>query len=368
MSVSPEQFSNATVNAKQRLTDRRKARYDEAFRADLLDEVGDIAIANEVFHPADVLEQMAEETFRIAKSEAIQDYRVQFTETVIDAFPAPIAWAYNSFLRGSTNQLARVGFMRDTWEAAVAICYALVITEAAAIGAKLHEVLMRDGPNNAPRRLKNRDLRSDGIAARLGVIEGILVFADVNNVQMASREIIPIEVVGEMRILNDIRNGFSHAQTMSESQAKKIIEDSEQDLLDVLLDLGELASLEVFRVHQIATAHPNTLVVEPLCGITMARQVRNEAVTPDVVAKCAAISFAGEFDPVLFARNGKAFFASPYLYCGNDASGHHTRVLMFKRQQNGVVRFEVSAHSELVEFPASRIEPEMNRVLAMMTP
>ena len=181
---------------------------------------------------------------------------------------------------------------------------------------------------------------------------------DINNVQMASRDIIPVEVIGEMRSLNDIRNGFSHAQTKSETQAKKIIEESEQDLLDVLHDLEELASLEMFRVHQIATAHPNTLEVERLCGIRMARQIHNEVVTPAVVATCAAISFAGDCDPVLFSWSGDAFLASPYLYCGNDASGHHTRVFMFKRQQDGVVEFEVSAHSESIEFPKTQIDSE----------
>ncbi|GAI97024.1 unnamed protein product, partial [marine sediment metagenome] len=93
MSITAQQFENITASARKRLIARREARYDEFFRDVLLGETGEISISGENFHPADVLERMAEETFRIARSESDQRFCDDAIEIIIDEFPMPIALA-----------------------------------------------------------------------------------------------------------------------------------------------------------------------------------------------------------------------------------------------------------------------------------
>lgn len=346
----------------------RKTCRDEYFRDGLQGDTGEIIIAGETFHPVDILESMADTTCRVARADADQRYADEVIEAVLSQYPAPIALAYNAFLHGTIQPLARLGHMRDTWEAAVSVCCALVYSECAARDWKLNEVLMRDGPSNIPRPLKSRDLRSDSISVRLGCLEGVLIHAKVNSAPIQSAQLIPIEVVGEMRRLNDIRNGFSHEQTKSDSQAIKIIDECEQDLLDVLADLSSLSEVEMYRVHEISKSAVNTLKVERLNGSIIARRIKDISVDPIVIAECGALALTGDLDPVFIKCREDLFVGSPYLHCADDESGHQTRVLMLKRvqQEQGLVKYEVSGQSLPLEFSISRIQKDLDRMGALL--
>jgi hypothetical protein len=326
-------------------------------------------IAGENFHPADILEKLAEETYRMARSDSDQRFLEEAEENATSSYPAPIALAFNSFLHGATSALARLGFMRDTWEAVVNVCYAVVLSECVHNNISLRDVIMRDGPNNNPRAMAKRDLRSDSIAVRLGCIEGTLVYMQHAGLNAHAATIVPIELIGEMRRLNDVRNGFSHEQTKSEQQAKKIIEDCKDDLLEVLADLNGLTEIDLFRFHGIATDQPNTLKVEMLNGCS-ARRITSLSLNTTDIATCTSIASPGDFDPVFVSCRGSIYPACPYLYCQHDETGHQTRVLMLKRimASEAIAKFEASGLSVSVDFDLPRVQPAIDNVEALLGP
>lgn len=370
MPITPQQFNTVTTGANQRLRADREASRQEYFRNGLLGDVGEVVIAEETFHPADILAKLAEETYRVARSESDQRYLEEAAERTVDSYPTPVALAYNAFLHGSTHPLTRLTHMRDTWEAIVSVCFSLVLTECASQNIKLSDVVIRDGPNNNPRPLAKRDLKSDSISVRLGCVEGILVFAKLMGLNIKAAQIIPVEVVGEMRRLNDIRNGFSHEQTKSDVQAAKIIEECEGDLLEVLSDLCGLAEVECYRVHGVSSVHANTLEVEILKGCSIARRISPLAVDAAEIALCTGISRPGDFDPVFVRCHSSMHIAAPYLYCQHDDTGHQTRVLMFKRvlAADAKARFEISGQSVAVEVDVSRVRPAIELVETLLDP
>jgi len=370
MTVTREQFESIMTGADQRLVANREARQEEFFHNALLGDSGEICISGEQFHPADILKELAEETYRVARSESDQRYSEEISEAVIESYPTPIALAYNAFLQGTTHALTRLSHMRDTWEAVVNICFSVVVSEAAAKNIKLHDVIMRDGPTSNPRPITKRDLKSDSIAVRLGCIEGILVYLKLNGASVHAEKVVPVEVIGEMRRLNDVRNGFSHEQTKSEPQAAKIIEECHDDLLHILDDLNGLAEVELYRVHSISNTHPDTLEVERLNGSNITRRILNLSVNASDVALCAGTPRPGDLDPVFILCQQVMRLASPYLYCRHDDTGHQTRVLMLKRilVANNKAKFEISGHSVGMEIDLPRVQPEVERVEALLEP
>lgn len=368
MPITVQQFSGELVDAHERLLSRREARHVQFFREGLLGKVEEVQIAGEAFHPADILEAMAAETFRIAWSESEEQFLEDVAESVLSAYPSPIALAFNAFKYGSKQSLVRLGFMRDTWEAAVSVIFTLVLSECAARNWKIAEVLLRDGRANNPRSIRNRDLFSDKIATRLGCIEGVLLYARVNGLPLMTMDLVPVEVVDEMRRLNDVRNGFSHEQTKSEKQAQEIIEECEGDLLDVLADLEGLQEAEFCRLHGISKNAANTLEIERLSGHVIARRILDLPVQSSGVAACAALVLPGDFDPVCIHCRGEVFAASPYFYCADDDSGHQTRMLFLKqiRAAERRVRYEISGQSETLDIDLVKVQPEIDRMKLLM--
>lgn len=261
MPITAAQFAHELSGARGRLLQQREAKRERFLRDGLLGDDGEIQIASETFHPADILATMATETYRITRAESDEKFWEETADRVLARYPSPIALAFNGFLYGSKQPLARLHFMRDTWEAAVSVVFGLAISEYVQRNYKLSEVLIRDGPNNAPRSMKASDLFSDRIAVRLGCVEGLLLNARVMGLSLSTADLIPVEVIDEMRRLNDLRNGFSHEQTKSEKQADEIIEECKPDLLDVLSDLEGLREARLFRLHGISNHTANTLEV-----------------------------------------------------------------------------------------------------------
>jgi hypothetical protein len=369
MPITAEEFTRQLDGAHARLLNQRETRRNRFFRDGLLGN-GEIEIASETFHPADILAAMAAETCRIARAESDGKYSEETAETVLLHYPSPIALAFNAFRYGSKQPLARLGFMRDTWEAAVSVVLAFLFSECAARNCKIFEVLMRDGPTNNPRPIRSVDLFSEKVATRLGCIEGILLYARVTNTPLVAAELIPVEIIGEMRRLNDIRNGFSHEQTKSEKQAEEIIDECEPDLLDILADLDGLQQVRFYRLHGISRRSANTLEVEPLAGHAIARRVYDIPVHNAAVALCAALALPGDLDPTCVQCRDDLFLASPYLYCANDNSGHQTRILLLKRIRLAEAKatYEVSGYSTTRDVDLTRVQPEIDRVKLLMQP
>lgn len=364
MPLTPEQFAQELVGSEERLRQQRDGRREQFFRDSLRGEAGDFQVSGETFHAADVLKALASETYRVARADSDERYLEDLAEMVLTDYPSPIALAFNAFKFGSTRPLTRLGFMRDTWEAIVAVLYSVLLSECAAKNVRLHEALVRDGPKNAPRQIRNADLCCDRISTRLGCIEGVLIYARLSAQPLHAIQVVPVEVVGEMRRLNDTRNEFSHEQTKSDKQADEIIEECEPDLINVLDDVRGLRDIQFCRVHGISHRTPNAIEVERLMGSASTRRIVDLPVQPAAIGTAASLKQSGQLDPVCIHCDGELYVASPHLYCADDESGHQTRVLLLKqvRAQDGKARLEILGQSRTMEFDLDRVQPDLDRL------
>jgi len=366
--VTPETFNQIVLRHRANLELRRQSRFDEFFRNELLDDVGEIVIGQSRFHPADVLERMKPEEYERAQVESKRRQYDQLIETVCEAYPSPIARPYDSFTKGSRLPLRRLLYMKDTWEAVTATLYAILLSECIGRAVDLSNVLVRTDSSGIPTPIRRRDLLDWRISMKLGIIEGILVYAEEQLLELACSSVIPLDVVGEMRRLNDVRNEFSHSQTKSDRQASRIIEECEQDLLDVLGDLHKLDEVELFRVEGVSRLGNVALEVERLAGYTGARRIVELSATADQLGRSLSGQMIDNFDRVLMKLGIEIYDLSPFFYCSDDVSGHRTRLHMLKQHkaQEGKLLFEIVAESEVSAEPDDDFLADIDLVKSMV--
>ena len=250
----------------------------------------------------------------------------------------------------------------------MAVANCMLLAECAEKGIQLAGVLVRTDEGSAPRPIQKRELLDWRIATRLGVIEGVLIYAENESIDLACASIIPAGAISEMRRLNKVRNEFSHSQTRSDRQALSIIDECKQDLFDVLGDLEDLTSVEMFRVDQVAPNGRKTLEVENLVGYAGARRIRELDVTPDQILRYVSRPSIRDFHRTLIKVGSDIWDASPFFYCSDDVSGHRTRLHIFKQHKpsESKITFEVVAEGEPLENPDSDFIADLDRIKDMV--
>ena len=333
-SPSRDQLEAERLDPDQRLTERRKSRDEEDYRVWCESPHGMVEIGQEQFHPADVLDIMAPDAARLGRDECSAMIRTDLEQAVCVQFPAPIAVPFHSFLEGPRSSLARLHRLRDTWESLIRLLAALALSEAAAIATSLTPLVLRDGIGQGWRKCKRRDLLSDKLAVRIGLIEGVLHRAHELGVDLQVASWLPIDVLGEVRRLNVVRNGFSHASAKSEVQAKALIEEAYPVLREVLLDLRDMQSIDLMRIHSIQPG--GKADVERLNGHAQSRGISEFGLEADAAELVMSATSVDGMDRVFACVGGLTLDLSPFLYAADDKTGHRTSVWGFRfKKENG---------------------------------
>ena len=342
-SPSGDQLEAERLAPDQRLTERRKSRDEEDYRVWCESSYGMIEIGQEQFHPAHVLETMAPDAARRGRDECLAITRTDLEQVVCEQFPAPIAVPFHSFLQGSRLPLPRLYRLRDTWESLVRLLAALALSEAEAIETSLAPLFLREGINQGWRDCKRGDLLSDKLSVRIGLIEGVLNRARDLGVELQIASLLPIDVLGEIRRLNVVRNSFSHASAKSDMQAKAIIEETYPLLLEVLLDLRDMQNIDLLRIHSIQAG--GQADVERLNGHAQSRRFSELTLDADTAALVMSAKAVEGMDRV-FAHVGELTLdLSPFLYAADNDTGHRTNVWGFRFKKDNRWHMECVADS-----------------------
>ena len=347
-SPSRDQLEAERLDPDQRLTERRKSRDDEDYRLWCESSHGMVEIGQEVFHPADVLETMAPDAARRGRDECSAMIRTDLEQAVCEEFPAPIAVPFHSFLEGSRSSLTRLHRLRDTWESLVRLLAALALSEAAAIATSLTPLALRDGMGWRP--CKRRDLLSDRLTVRIDLVEGVVRRAHELGLNLRIASLLPIDVLGEARRLNVVRNYFSHAPAQSEVQAKEIIEESYPVLREILLDLRDMQSISLIRLHSIQAG--GKAEIERLKGHAQSRRISELALDADAAMLVMSATPVDGMDRVFAFVDGLTLDLSPFLYAADNDTGHRTNVWGFKYKKNNEWHMECVADSTTKISPA----------------
>jgi hypothetical protein len=352
------------LDPAQGLLDRRGTRDEEDYRLWCESTYGMVEVGQEVFHPADVLEKLAPDAGRRGRDEASAQARADLEQTVCEQFPSPVAVPFYAFLEGPRAALTRLHRLRDTWESLVRLLAALALAEAVSSSTRIAPLVVREGKNQGWRECKRRDLCSDKLAVRIGLIEGVLFRSAQVGVELEVASLGEIEVFQEIRRLNVVRNGFSHGATQSEEQAKKIIDEAYPVMREILLDLRDMQCVELLRVHSI---RPGSIAeVEKLMGHAQSRSIHDLALDANAASLAMSAAEVDGMSRVLARLSNLTLDLSPFLYAADDDTGHRTRVFHFKCKQGSDWQLECVADSTTKTSVASQHEDLLLRFESLL--
>ena len=354
------------LDPDQRLTERRKNRDEEEYRVWCESSYGIVELGQEQFHPADVLERLAPDAARRGRDECSVIVRTGLEETVCEQFPAPIAIPFHSFLEGPRSPLERLHRLRDTWESLIRLLAALTLCEAAAAETPVTRLVLREGSDQGWRDCKQRDLLSDKLSVRIGLIEGVLRRARDLGVTLQTASLLPMEVLGEVRRLNVVRNSFSHAPAKSEIQANELIDDAYPVLREVLLDLRDMQNIDLMRIRNIQVG--GTAEIEQLNGHAQSRRINELTLEGDAAALIMSATTIEDLHRV-FARVGRQTLdLSPFFYAADDETGHRTNVWGFRFKKDDHWHMECVADSTTKRSPVKPHEDGLLRFGNLLAP
>jgi hypothetical protein len=357
-SPSRDRLETELLDPDQRLIQRRRDRDEEDYRGWCEASYGMVEVGPEVFHPADVLE-LAPDAARRGRSDAAAQMRTDLEQIVCEQFPAPIAVPFFGFVEGPRSPLTRVHRLRDAWESLVRLLAAIALSEAARIGPSMAPICLRESQQQGTREGKRRDLRSDKLSIRIGLIEGVLVRAKELSIKLELSSLLPMDVLAEIRRLNVVRNEFSHESTKSERQAQEIIDEAYPVLREVMLDLREMQSIDLIRIKRVIPG--GIAEVERLVGHAQSQRIREIALDKDAASLALSASPVDGMDRVFAQLGSLTLDLSPFLYAADDDTGHRTRVFVFKCQRSAEWFLECVADSTSRSSPAGLHEALLGR-------
>lgn len=337
MSVVPSRdvLEPESLSPSEAVRQRRQDRDEQIYRTWCEEAHGMVSLGVEEFHPADILDKLAPDVARRGRDDALAQACEDIEQAACERFPSLIAVPFHRFLEGPRAPLTRLHRLRDTWESLVRLLAAAALAEGSSVGAVLSPLRLRESATSVLRDCKRRDLHSERLAVRIGLAEAVLLRASELNIPLEVARILPLDVVGEIRRLNSIRNGFAHEATKSDKQAEALIEEAYPSLRDLLLDLRNLEEMSLFRVRSVKTGGQQPVAeIERLFGHSQSQRIAELPLEPSIAPIVLAAAKVGDLDRVL-ARIGNAMIdLSPFVYAVDDQTGHHTRILEFKQRRD----------------------------------
>lgn len=371
MSATPSRdtLEREALKLSEALRGRRGDRNKEIYRTWCEDVHGMIALGEEEFHPADIFDKLAPDAARRVRDAAVDLALDDIEREVCEEFPSLIAVPFHRFLEGPREPLTRLHRLRDTWESLVRLLAAIALAEAVSVGVALAPLRLRESIDQGLRACRKRDLHSDRLAVRIGLTEAFLRRTDELGISTQLSEILPIDVLDEIRRLNSTRNGFSHEATKSDKQAEKLIEGAYPSVRELLLDLRRLQDVSLFRVKSLKPTGANpSAEVERLCGHSQTQRIADLPLDQSIAPILLNASRVGGLDRV-FARIGQAVIdLSPFVYAVDDHSGHHTRVLEFKMRKDSKWHLECVGDSSTHSCDTAPHDALLRRFRCLLTP
>jgi hypothetical protein len=328
-------------------------RYREVYLPDMHDP---FEVDGFPLKPAEALEKCRPDQYQIALTEYARREGEAALENACDTFPAPVAIALYRALNSASNEHERLMHFRDTAEALILVLLAVVVGECRRKGVKLKGVMFPN-PSGRPEELTAKKLLSDSVAHRLAMLDGMLSSL-TGQVTLVCIGRIPADAVRRLSDFKDIRNDFSHYQTMSEPEAALVCQDLREQLADAMLAFEWLAETELVIFDRAVTGRPNAAKFEVHNGNSQNKAYKERDLAPAALGKCLGLT-TGQLDRPLFHCGGDVFEATPYLHSALTTKGHRRHVWLLKRCRGGDLEFEVAGEREVSTVPDSAATVEL---------
>jgi hypothetical protein len=287
---------------------------------------GLILIANTPFRPSQILYTMDPKAYEAARLE-YQERKIEDLKDLVKLeFPYPIAHCFARYLHSWDTQNQRLQFLKDTWEATIAVLFALALGDARDLGSRL--------PSGAAHC---EYVQSQTIWERISVVREICR----NAPDLVLSEVVNEATLDRIETLNQARNeDLAHMATLNELQSQDLIRELEPELLEVLRSLDGLQRFELVRY--LRPGKRGTANIETFVGETNRRTIDHDRALSAEQARC----FAGVGNEEIVALYGdRAFRLSPMICWEESQTGHRSDLSFFKKKQGKdserILTFEV---------------------------
>lgn len=302
--------------------------------------------------PSFVLYSLSPDTYQASFADFQLQHQEELKQAVFNEFPAPIAHYFYRFENGYENDLQRLHLLRDTWEATIDVLHAIAVSECRHRGVQLMDPVAFS------------HLVSDSVNQRLLTIDRILNHANQQGIVLNISKLVSIPMLATMRELNQTRNGFSHSGAQSESQARMWIGECYEDVIDVLDGLRNLEDIDILRY--LSHVDGNTLRCETFRGNGFVRTIRNVQLAPAQIQASQQYFQQGQ---VLISVEGSIFGLRPFVFYREDASGHSTKLCMFRRtrghEPQRKIEYEVVGEAVRLEMDRTAFKVELDSLRAL---
>ncbi|MBC8217116.1 MAG: hypothetical protein H8E73_01505, partial [Planctomycetes bacterium] len=103
--------------------------YNDWLDQQYFDQSGTLDILGFQPRPSFVLFSLSQDTYQAAFADFQQQRQEELKQAIFDEFPSPIAHYFYRFENGYENDLQRLHFLRDTWEAIIDVLHAATVAE-----------------------------------------------------------------------------------------------------------------------------------------------------------------------------------------------------------------------------------------------
>jgi hypothetical protein len=324
----------------------RDADFDEAVDTD-----GPIEIRGQLFVRSNVLASDS-----AAYREALEEYREQqlaeLIETATEQFPHPVAHCFFRYLNSAQSDNQRLQFLKDAWEALIAVIFAVAAGEVR-YREKVITVVTQ----------KTRGVR--GYIESRNIRDRLEVLRVTENQARSSLPIVSAladsVMVERMIELNKLRNeDFAHLATLNEGQSRALTREIEPDVLAILRKAEGLAGIELIR-YLGPTDKRGHHRLEVFTGHNSTRRIEVRELSPSVVA---ALSQRTQSE-VLLLRGDEVFSLSP-LIVWREGRGHRSELAFMKKKRvegtRCVFTFEIFGDAEEFESDAHELLQDLNAI------
>lgn len=289
-----------------------------------------VEIEDYSFQSSDVLYQMGYDWYLEALERYASDPKVSLTR-IENNFPAPIAYYFYQATHNYQNAHHRLDLLKSCWESIVFMLFGLVVAEAC------HRQL-----NFRTLGINWKMLWGDRLHDKLVITEDILDHVRKNGIRFGCMSIIPIGVLGDIRQLNQERNGFAHASAKTTAQQEELYVTLYPVLERILRQLIRLEEVKIFRYHDAQTP------LWPRCEIFNGKSLDGykDFIELD---KANYFEIVDDFnDKSIYAHiMGNAFCLSPFIHFFQESHETNAVLCFYKKRLKGEkYNFEIINRSQ----------------------
>jgi hypothetical protein len=282
-------------------------KYQDEFN-ETLDAGGEISIGlNFSRFPSQILIEMDEVAYNEQLTEYVDQKKAEYSETVFQSFPAPIAYFLYQTNHSFDNEIHQLHLLRSTWESIIYILYALVLGE---INSKNFSLSLIRIFNNQRVRIDHSGLLNDRLGYKIELMHKVIDYDQQNHSILFLSSVLNADIFDNLEELNQERNSFSHIAALFNPEAQIRFDELYPKVMDLLFELDFLENVSLLRFVSNTGATTNVRF-NRFSGHSLQRENYDKTFSPTEITPLLHIL---NDQYILFELNNSIINCSPFIH------------------------------------------------------